>query len=86
MIYFDRAHKYPKLILNFNEYNIEKSTYERTFWSCAFKKRTKCKARIVTFGSTLKINNGKHNHPPKLKILKDGLKPQAVYIVNVQNK
>ncbi|XP_056644038.1 modifier of mdg4-like isoform X35 [Diorhabda sublineata] len=83
VIYYDKAQKYPKLILEMFEYTIERVSNEKTTWSCAFKKRYKCKARLITSRpDVVKVMNNDHNHdqvrtlkslnspPIKVKIIK----------------
>ncbi|RZC37906.1 FLYWCH domain containing protein [Asbolus verrucosus] len=81
VIYFDRAHKYPKLIMNYYEYTIERTSFERTSWCCGLKKKLKCKARLVTFGSTVKVMNDNHTHEPKYYTIRDHVVSQVVNII-----
>ncbi|XP_074038162.1 uncharacterized protein isoform X36 [Leptinotarsa decemlineata] len=65
VVYYDRAMKYPKLIFEFYEYTIEKALNVRTVWSCAAKKKLRCKARITSCGpDILRIMKNGHNHSP----------------------
>ncbi|KAJ8965921.1 hypothetical protein NQ317_019023 [Molorchus minor] len=64
-IYFDRSKKtnFPKIILNKNEYVINRRMQNRTFWICGSYRKTKCKARVATTGNLAKVS-GTHNHQP----------------------
>ena len=81
VIYFDRAQKYPKLIMNYYDYTIERATTERTIWCCGKKKSLKCKARLITYGSTVKVMNETHLHEPKEYATKECLTAHVVNIV-----
>lgn len=67
--------------MNEFEYTIERTWLDRTIWSCGFKKRLRCKARLITYGNTVKIMNNTHVHDPKPNTIKDGLVSQVVNII-----
>ncbi|KAF7282365.1 hypothetical protein GWI33_002743 [Rhynchophorus ferrugineus] len=43
LVYFDFSTKYPKLIVDQHDFNIERRTKRRTSWACALYYQTKCK-------------------------------------------
>ncbi|KAF7282364.1 hypothetical protein GWI33_002743 [Rhynchophorus ferrugineus] len=53
LVYFDFSTKYPKLIVDQHDFNIERRTKRRTSWACALYYQTKCKYRISTTGNTV---------------------------------
>ncbi|XP_023014989.1 uncharacterized protein isoform X47 [Leptinotarsa decemlineata] len=62
IVYFGRANKYPKVILNGYVYRIHSKDPNRTRWRCRSVNSTKCKAIMYTTGNSIYIHNS-HNHP-----------------------
>lgn len=54
----------PIIILDFNEYTIYSKDYGKTRWRCTSYFKTKCKAKLVTFGKVVQVLN-EHNHTGK---------------------
>lgn len=57
-----RGTKYPKLVVDDNDFTVNRKSEGRTMWICSQYKKTGCKARLTTFGKIVKIS-GVHNHP-----------------------
>ncbi|KAK9884693.1 hypothetical protein WA026_007539 [Henosepilachna vigintioctopunctata] len=72
-IFILKGTKNPKIILENNDYQINRKMYDRTLWRCSNYFRTKCKATLIT-KDIIHIINGRKN--PQI-ILKDNL-----YIIN----
>ncbi|KAL3277339.1 hypothetical protein HHI36_012690 [Cryptolaemus montrouzieri] len=62
IIYFTHGKKYPKLIIDRYEFMLERKYADKTAWTCKYKEKKKCKARLLTFGRTVKLMNSTHNH------------------------
>lgn len=62
------------MVYNGFEYQKEK-TYnkDKNYWRCT-KGRRNCKARLITFGKCLKVQNDTHNHSRTFKRKIDKLK------------
>ncbi|XP_044756270.1 modifier of mdg4-like isoform X34 [Coccinella septempunctata] len=67
IVYTVKGNKYPMLIYENYLFRIERKTPERSIWSCVQKMKSKCKARFITFGSTLKLMHRHHNHEITLR-------------------
>ncbi|XP_076252162.1 uncharacterized protein LOC143191191 isoform X36 [Rhynchophorus ferrugineus] len=63
IIYIAAASKHPKIILNHNDYVINRKMEGRTMWKCSQYYKTRCLSRLVTFKKTVKITY-LHNHSP----------------------
>ena len=82
IIYVTKGKKYPKIILENDEYQIYQKDHNRTRWRCAQYFKTKCKSRLVTYGRVVKINVEEHNHVPQVTYHKDiQYSPQLVKII-----
>lgn len=66
MIHVVPGRKNPKIILEGNEYELNRKSQGMTFWNCVFYRTTKCQAKAVTFGNKLRKNNN-HNHHPRTR-------------------
>lgn len=64
VVYFYRGKKQPRIVYEGSTYYLEKRTEKKTSWRCAMYFKTKCTARVSTFGKTLKILFQEHNHEP----------------------
>lgn len=73
------------MIVNSNEFLAERKFFNKTVWSCSFK-RYKCKARCVTYGRTLEMRHSEHNHETNFKGDYKNLCPQTLIIVHRKNK
>jgi hypothetical protein len=62
VIHFVKGHKYPKLILDNNEFIVHQKGSSRTRWRCAQCNKTKCKAALFTTGKVVRVYY-EHNHP-----------------------
>ncbi|XP_076252138.1 uncharacterized protein LOC143191191 isoform X12 [Rhynchophorus ferrugineus] len=62
-IYVVAGKKNPKIIVDDNEYTINRKLKERTMWICSQYQRVKCKSRIISYGKTVKVTSS-HNHAP----------------------
>ncbi|CAH2013234.1 unnamed protein product [Acanthoscelides obtectus] len=52
------------LMLDCCEYTVENTTKHRIMWCCAQKFKTKCRARVVTYGHMIYLKCTEHNHGP----------------------
>lgn len=68
------------MILKHYEFKIEKLQPGKTLWCCNCKEKSKCKARLITYGKNLVIKNKHHNHPPTFKGDLQDLNSQRVNI------
>lgn len=68
MVHFYRGIKQPKVGYRGSTYYLERRREKTTVWKCVMYYRTKCKARITTFGKTLKELCVDHNHGPTSSI------------------
>ncbi|XP_018573595.1 protein tramtrack, beta isoform isoform X15 [Anoplophora glabripennis] len=67
IIYFNKSKSnFPKIIVDFNEYGINRRLQNKTFWICYSYRKTRCKARVTTTGNVAKLS-GSHNHEPNAK-------------------
>lgn len=74
------------MIFKGSEYICEKRKETKTVWKCAMYSRVKCKARIHTYGKTLKIVHEEHNHEPLIsKEQSETLVPFTVSIIKQLN-
>lgn len=67
MVYFlPRGKKHPKIILRdyIYEHEGKNKRTSREYWKCISYYETRCKARMITEGQTLKLNGEIHNHEP----------------------
>ncbi|XP_023014972.1 uncharacterized protein isoform X29 [Leptinotarsa decemlineata] len=64
-IYFGKALKYPKVILNNYGYRIHRKENNKTRWRCCHENKLKCKAVLYTTGNSVFVNNN-HNHSPEI--------------------
>ncbi|KAL3277332.1 hypothetical protein HHI36_012683 [Cryptolaemus montrouzieri] len=55
--------KYPKIILNMDEYEKTGSRNHGNLWRCTQYYKTRCSSRLITFKNKVKIRSG-HNHDP----------------------
>lgn len=79
-IYIGKGYKYPKIVVDGYEYNIQLRNKERTRWTCANYKFSRCKSIIYTYGKMVVVKNS-HNHPSMLKKIDlEKLIPQKVTI------
>ncbi|XP_018573608.1 protein tramtrack, beta isoform isoform X27 [Anoplophora glabripennis] len=86
IIYVGRGYKYPKIILDGYEYKIHVKRQDKTRWTCANYKHSKCNSTIYTYGNVVKVIY-KHNHQPTLKTLDyQKLIPQTVTIVRQEKE
>ncbi|XP_008198864.1 protein tramtrack, beta isoform isoform X28 [Tribolium castaneum] len=67
VIYFVPGNKHPKLILDCNDYVINRRLQTKTMWKCASYSRTNCKSRVHTTGREVLVTKVAHNHKPRLK-------------------
>lgn len=58
-----KGYKYPKIIVDGNEYFIHIKEKGKTRWTCKNYRRSKCKSIIYTTGKVVKVYN-EHNHEP----------------------
>lgn len=42
---------------------LERKYADKTAWTCKYKEKKKCKARLLTYGRTVKLMNSIHTHP-----------------------
>lgn len=62
IIYFGKAQKHPKIILDNHIYQIHIQEPGKTRWRCKFQTKQKCKAILYTTGNNVYVHNS-HNHP-----------------------
>lgn len=55
--------KHPKLIVDNNEFTVNRRRGDRSMWKCSQYYRLKCKCRLVSYNNTVKIS-ANHNHTP----------------------
>ncbi|XP_044262660.1 protein tramtrack, beta isoform-like isoform X27 [Tribolium madens] len=67
VIYFVPGNKHPKLILDCNDYVINRRLQNKTMWKCASYSRTNCKSRVHTTGREVVVTKVAHNHKPRLR-------------------
>ncbi|XP_045468582.1 protein tramtrack, beta isoform-like isoform X13 [Harmonia axyridis] len=79
IIYFTQGKKYPKLIINRYEFMLERKYADKTAWTCKYKEKKKCKARLLTYGRTVKLMNSIHTHPADFNGDVDSLISTVVY-------
>lgn len=70
MLYTTRGTKNPKLILDGYEFVCERRSKDKAFWRCNFYSKTKCRSRLKTSGSTVRITTPAHNHKPDINLYK----------------
>lgn len=76
-----KGYKYPKIIVDGYEYKIHIKKQDKTRWTCANYKHSKCKSIIYTYGNVVNVLYN-HNHDPTLKTLDyKKLIPQSVTIL-----
>ncbi|CAH1381106.1 unnamed protein product, partial [Tenebrio molitor] len=63
LIYVIPGRKNPKLVLDHNEFVINRKFKNRTTWRCTAYHKTKCRSALCTYGKIVKIYNY-HNHSP----------------------
>lgn len=63
MIFLVPARKNSKIILNNHVYTTNRKFEGKTMWLCSQYQKRRCKARIISFGKTIKIT-ADHNHLP----------------------
>ncbi|XP_063907102.1 modifier of mdg4-like isoform X38 [Zophobas morio] len=66
VIHFIKGHKYPKLILDNNEFIVHQKGNSRTRWRCVHCNKTRCKAALFTSGKVVRVFY-EHNHPPSME-------------------
>ncbi|KAG5900268.1 hypothetical protein JTB14_000795 [Gonioctena quinquepunctata] len=76
--------KYPKLLVDNNEYTIYSRCDKRTRWRCTNYFKTKCGSTLVTFGKVVQINRS-HNHPNPEKNNFTTAQKQLVTIIRNKN-
>lgn len=62
-IYIVAGLRNPKIILDNDEFQINRKLEGKTMWKCAQYNKTRCRSRLITFGKSLKITFP-HNHKP----------------------
>ncbi|XP_044262645.1 protein tramtrack, beta isoform-like isoform X13 [Tribolium madens] len=67
-IYVLPGHKNPKILVDGHDFHCKYQTMRRTLWWCCSRRRTLCKAKVVTHGRIMEIINS-HNHEPKREII-----------------
>ncbi|XP_057667864.1 modifier of mdg4-like isoform X28 [Diorhabda carinulata] len=67
IVYFTVGKKYnAKLILHGYDFTKERTTENKTYWTCTNYYRTKCRTRLTSSGLAIVVNHD-HNHPPTYK-------------------
>ncbi|CAH1102522.1 unnamed protein product [Psylliodes chrysocephalus] len=85
-VYFKKGWKYPILVADMNEYNIQTLNKGRTRWTCRNYKKSKCNSIVYTYGKTVKILRH-HNHAPTIERLDDPeLISQKVNIIREEGR
>ncbi|EEZ97583.1 hypothetical protein TcasGA2_TC011445 [Tribolium castaneum] len=56
--------KNPKILVDGHDFHCKYQTMRRTLWWCCSRRRTLCRAKVVTYGRVMEIINS-HNHEPK---------------------
>lgn len=82
-IYFAKGRKKPRVIVGGYEFLFERSHGKATFWSCPFYSKTRCKCRLKTMGTIVRLNDS-HNHYPKPVDLQNCLS-REVHIVRTKH-
>ncbi|XP_076252167.1 uncharacterized protein LOC143191191 isoform X41 [Rhynchophorus ferrugineus] len=78
-IYVVPGKKNPKIIIENNDFVLNKKFEMKTLWRCRCYSKLGCKSWLVTTGKTVKITTG-HNHEPTYPDTTSAI-PQSVYIV-----
>lgn len=78
-VYFQYGRKNPKIVVDHYDFYYQKKRDNTTYWYCSSNGSKKCKARVITIGSMVRVIGG-HNHLPK-EIKKALMEPQEVVIV-----
>lgn len=73
MIFIVRGTKNPKIIVDQNEYTINRKSKEKTSWRCTMYEKKGCKSRVITQGRTLTVKTP-HNHDTTKMKMKDAIK------------
>ncbi|ERL95198.1 hypothetical protein D910_12466 [Dendroctonus ponderosae] len=79
-IYIVSGNKNPIIILDSNEFSIYSKGASSTRWRCSSYFRSKCRAKLVTFGNVVQTAN-EHNHPANSQRAWSSIKSQRVTIV-----
>nr|CAI5843124.1 unnamed protein product [Callosobruchus analis] len=82
-IHFCQGRKYPKLLIDSYQFQIHRREEKKTRWRCVNCNKTKCTARVFTFGRTVSVC-GTHNHHPEIDP-KAVLVPQLVRLIRKCN-
>ncbi|XP_076252168.1 uncharacterized protein LOC143191191 isoform X42 [Rhynchophorus ferrugineus] len=80
LVYFDYGTKYPKIIVDQFDFNIERRTPRSTSWACGSYYQTKCKCRISTTGNMVVVK-GSHNHEPRQRKKNENLTSKLVNVI-----
>ncbi|XP_076252169.1 uncharacterized protein LOC143191191 isoform X43 [Rhynchophorus ferrugineus] len=81
IIYFAPARTSSKIIFRNYCYKLHFKRDDRTYWRCTNVDKDKCKARIMTRGSSIHINARSQNHSHDPGRIPGGLACQMVYVV-----
>lgn len=81
-VYFIGGTKQPKMIFKGSEYFFEKRSSTKTLWKCTMYSKRRCRARVCTYGNTVKLTYEEHTHEPTISKEKyEKLVPYAVSII-----
>nr|CAH7732213.1 unnamed protein product [Callosobruchus chinensis] len=66
LVYFDKALKNPKIVLDNHDYRIYRKEFNKTIWKCYQyfgSKKDRCRSTLVTTGAVIHVSKDPHNHP-----------------------
>ncbi|XP_044756240.1 modifier of mdg4-like isoform X6 [Coccinella septempunctata] len=85
-IYFVPGKKNPIIIFENCEFRRDASKNGRSSWRCIWSDRkTKCGARIQTYGKSIRVTGQQHNHAAELRRDTTGLAPFRVTVLEKMN-
>lgn len=73
--------KNPIIIMEQNYFTVHEKLDGRTRWRCINYFKTKCRARLLTYGKVVKVNAHAHNHGPPPEKHPVGAKTQYVQLI-----
>ncbi|XP_018573604.1 protein tramtrack, beta isoform isoform X23 [Anoplophora glabripennis] len=86
VVHFTPGKRNRIIVVDKNEFATERKLGDKTLWACTFKEKCKCRAKCTTYGSTLEITNGIHNHDPNFKGSYSNLRSQKMCIIKKERK